>query len=437
MRTDAPALRTGILAVALLCAAAPSVVAQVPIASRDSGAALRVFLDCEFCDFDHLRTEMPWVDYVRDRTVADVHILGTRIETGAGGSRYTLNLLGLGAFAGRSDSVEVVTQPGESEDFVRSNVVRAIQLGLVQYVLQTPNGRMLRLSMEDVDEDERPRRAGERDPWNAWVFEVGADGSFDREEQQSDLQIESSISVRRVTERWKIGIGADAEFNRDRFSGVEDGERITVIDTRENYSGGAVVVKSLGPHWAAGAEASASSSTFQNTELAIRAAPAIEYSVWPYAEATRRQLAFQYSVGVSAFNYREETIYGRFSETRPTHALVIGYDMRQPWGSAEAQLETAGFLDDFTQYHVEFGAEIDIRLFRGLSLDVGASAAYVKDQLALVKRGATPQEIFLRSRALRTNYRFDLYVGFSYTFGSIFNSIVNPRFGSGPGQILR
>jgi hypothetical protein len=110
--------------------------------------------------------------------------------------------------------------------------------------------------------------------------------------------------------------------------------------------------------------------------------------------------------------------------------------VRQPWGSAEAELEAAGFLDDFTQYHLEFGGEIDVRLFRGLSLDVGASAEYVKDQLSLVKRGATPQEIFLRSRALRTNYRFDLRVGFSYTFGSIFNSIVNPRFGGGVGQIL-
>jgi hypothetical protein len=158
--------------------------------------------------------------------------------------------------------------------------------------------------------------------------------------------------------------------------------------------------------------------------------------VWPYAEATRRQLALQYSVGVSTFNYREETIYGKFSETRPTHAFIVGYDVRQPWGSADAELEAAGFLDDFTQYHVEFGGEIDVRLFRGLSLEIGGSAEYVKDQLALVKRGATPQEIFLRSRALRTNYRFDLSVGFNYTFGSIFNSVVNPRFGGGVGQIL-
>jgi hypothetical protein len=429
-----------VVALAMMSVAGSAAAAQDPAASGDRRGALRVFLDCGFCDFDHLRTEMPWVEYVRDRTVADVHILGTSTETGAGGTQYTLNFLGVGLFAGRSDSLQLTSQPGETDDAVRSTVTRGIQLGLVPFVLRTPNGQRLRLSLADADDDddEPMRRPGERDPWNAWVFEIGAEGSFDREEQQSDLQLESSLGARRITERWKIGFEVDAEFNRDRFSDEDEetGERITVIDRRENYSGGVIAVKSLGSHWALGAEAAASSSTFLNTQLALRAAPAIEYSVWPYAEATRRQLTLQYSAGISTFDYREETIYGRFSETRPTHTFIAGYDVRQPWGSADAELETAGFLDDFTQYHVEFGGEVDVRLVRGLELNVGASAALIKDQLALVKRGATPQEIFLRSRALRTDYRFDVFVGFSYTFGSIFNSIVNPRFGSGPGQIL-
>ena len=43
---------------------------------------VRVFLDCEFCDFDYLQVETPWVAFVRDRTADDVHVLLTRIETG-------------------------------------------------------------------------------------------------------------------------------------------------------------------------------------------------------------------------------------------------------------------------------------------------------------------------------------------------------------------
>lgn len=140
---------------------------------------------------------------------------------------------------------------------------------------------------------------------------------------------------------------------------------------------------------------------------------------------------------MSTFDYREETIFNKLRETRPTHALIIGYDVRQPWGEGNASLETAGFLDDFTQYRLQVDGDIEIRLFRGLSPEVGGNAALIRDQLALVKRAATPEDILLRLRELRTDYQYNMRVGFNYTFGSIFNSVVNPRFGQGPGQILR
>ena len=43
------------------------------------------------------------------------------------------------------------------------------------------------------------------------------------------------------------------------------------------------------------------------------------------------------------------------------------------------------------------------------------------------------QEILVRRRQLETSYNFFAGVGLSYTFGSIFNNIVNPRFGSSGG----
>jgi hypothetical protein len=42
---------------------------------------------------------------------------------------------------------------------------------------------------------------------------------------------------------------------------------------------------------------------------------------------------------------------------------------------------------------------------------------------------ATPEEVLLRLRRLRSGYENDLKVGLTYTFGSIFNTIVSPRFG--------
>jgi hypothetical protein len=37
---------------------------------------------------------------------------------------------------------------------------------------------------------------------------------------------------------------------------------------------------------------------------------------------------------------------------------------------------------------------------------------------------------------LKTAYSYSLYFGLSCTFGSIFNNIVNPRFGSGGGTTM-
>jgi hypothetical protein len=81
--------------------------AQTPASAVD---AVRVFLDCEFCDSNHLRVETPWVAFVRDRADADLHVLLTRQQTGGGGQQYTLHVLGQGQFSGRRDTVVFSTE---------------------------------------------------------------------------------------------------------------------------------------------------------------------------------------------------------------------------------------------------------------------------------------------------------------------------------------
>jgi hypothetical protein len=423
------------LAAAALSLGPAALGAQVPdtLAVAARPGELRVFLDCQTgCDGDYVRTETPWVAFVRDRTVADVHVLVTGLGTGAGGQEYTFALVGQGAFRARRDTLRFVSLPGQAPDLVRQGFTRTLQLGLVPFVSRTTGAARLRVIAEG-DGGPSAAAAPADDPWNAWVLSVGLSGSVEEEARQRELDVDGSASARRITETWKVGVSGSASVDRDRF---ELDDRV-VINVQESYSGGAVIVRSVGAHWGLGAQTAASSSTFQNTRLALRVAPAVEYSVWPYAEATRRQLVVQYSVGLSDFRYREETIFDRVAETRPTHALVVGYDTEQPWGSADAELEAASFLDNTRQNRVEFDASVDLRLVRGLALQIGGSASLIRDQLAIVKRDATPEEILLQRRALLTDYRYSGYVGVRFTFGSIFSSVVNPRFGTGPGQILR
>src|SRR6187551_2715241 len=56
-----------------------------------SATTIRVFFDCpDNCDFDFIRKEIDYVDYVRDRTDAELHVLVTTRDTGTGGNEYSL-----------------------------------------------------------------------------------------------------------------------------------------------------------------------------------------------------------------------------------------------------------------------------------------------------------------------------------------------------------
>jgi len=66
---------------------------------------------------------------------------------------------------------------------------------------------------------------------------------------------------------------------------------------------------------------------------------------------------------------------------------------------------------------------------KGLSVQMRGSAALIHDQLYLPKGDLSTEDILLELSELQTEYSIDGGIGFVYTFGSIYNNIVNPRFG--------
>jgi hypothetical protein len=90
----------------------------------------------------------------------------------------------------------------------------------------------------------------------------------------------------------------------------------------------------------------------------------------------------------------------------------------------------SNYLHDWSKNYIDFGGEISLRIAKGLSLNLYGSYSIIHDQLSLVKGGVTPEEILLQIKQLETQYSYYLSVGFSYTFGSIYNNVVNPRFGT-------
>ena len=142
-------------------------------------------------------------------------------------------------------------------------------------------------------------------------------------------------------------------------------------------------------------------------------------------------LTVQYTVGGNQMDYVEETIFGKTSERLLDHRLAMSASMRQPWGSGFAEVAFSQFFKDSRTFTVAAVGNANVRLARGLSLSVSLSASRTEDQLSLPATGATVEEILVRERELATSYRYSLTFGMTYSFGSISNNVVNPRFGGG------
>jgi hypothetical protein len=403
----------------------PSLRGQAPGKSLDRN--LRIFLDCvDFgCDRDYFRTEIGYVSYVRDPTQADVHVLITRVRTGSGGRDYTLTFIGRGS-AARQDTLHYFSTEAASDDMRRDGLARVIALGLMPYVAHTPAAS--RIQIEYSGPAEGANVAPIHDPWNNWVFEAEADADFDGEASSDETELSGSFVASRVTDRWKLNVGISGRYSKSRF----DIDSVTTVRSdSKSYGASALAIRSVSPHWALAGGVSADRSTYLNRALGLRVAPGVEYDFFPYRESTRRLLTVRYMLGLNYYRYDELTLFGRTRETLLDETLRASLESRQPWGSADISLEAAHYLDDFGKNRVELSSDLEIRLTQGLSLEVYGSVERVHDQRYLPAAGATPDEILLQRRALATDYRYRLSLGLNYSFGSIFNNVVNPRFGEG------
>ncbi|MEX2473323.1 MAG: hypothetical protein WEA34_14130 [Gemmatimonadota bacterium] len=406
-----------------------------PVASQIDGQVamperLAVFLDCGFCNETFIRQEMTYVDWVRDRQVADVHVLVTDQETGAGGEAQTFDIIGLGPFVGMDYTTVYTTNVSATEAEERDGFLRTLQAVLVPYLMQTPMGRRVRVDVEDAEEAGAAQARPQDDPWDFWTIEIYADGSADFESQQESFDTRYGIYANRVTEDWKIQLRPFFNYNYDRFE--RNDEVIESTARRDGFQ--SYVVRSISPHWSVGGFGDVFTSTFDNVDVRYRLMPAVEWSLFPYREATRRQLTVAYRAGFSHVTYRDTTIYNEIEQLLPEHTLTAGYEVTQPWGQVDVGVNASQFLHELERYAVRFNGSVDVRITQGLSIELGGNVAFIHNQLNLPKGDADLEEVLLRRRQLETNYEAGLSFGFRYRFGSIYNNVVNPRFGGGGSQ---
>jgi hypothetical protein len=263
---------------------------------------------------------------------------------------------------------------------------------------------------------------------------VSLNGSTDGERYYKSQSLFSHLSADRVTDDWKTNFDFTHSY-RDNQVTVQEYDSAGAVSLEETYANlqrdwrmELLQVKSLSSHWSLGGNFEMASQTFRNQDLRVMARAAMEYNIFPYAQATRRELMLRYGVGVTSYRYADTTIFDKIRETLPSHFFEVEYRTREPWGSANVTIEHRNFLNDASKRTTDASFGFNVRVFRGFSISAGGGYEWIRDQVYLPRGEQSTVDVLLRRRALLSGFQYSMRMGLSYTFGSIYNNVVNPRF---------
>jgi len=398
------------------------------VSDTASKAALNIYLNCNFCYESFVKTEIKWVNYMRDRHDADVDLLISTQSTGSEGTEYTLTFTGQKKFSGMNDTLKYITPSTNTEDESRKGLVQSIKLGLVRYVARTSYASQIQISANGQAAGETIHSAN--DKWKSWVFNIRGNASLNGEKSTSSQNYSGSLSANKTTEKIKIDFSLYQNYGENRFTFYDD----EIKSFSRSRSLSASVIPSINEHWSWGGFAITGSSTYNNKKFYASISPAVEYNIYPYKESTRRQLTLSYYLSINHFSYNDTTIYNKIEEDIFDHRLSLSLSVTQPWGSASFSVQASNYLYDFSKNRISLFTYGDFRIFKGLSFNLFGSYDLIHDQIALPKGGASEEEVLLRRKELETSYRYYVYIGITYRFGSIYNNIVNPRMNAGGGS---
>lgn len=262
-----------------------------------------VYLDCNSCSFDYIRSNVTFVNYVRDQADANIYLRITDYGTGSG-REFVLDFRGIPPFSTRRDTIIYFSSDLDTSDERRAGLVRHIRIGLLPFMPGTDVFKDL-----DVRHTTHSQVIGANipvvDPWKSWIFDIDLGASFDGEESEFSYELEGGFNAERITDMWKIEIDGEVEIDRTSIE-LSSGTRKV---NRDSWDVDGFFAYSMGDHFSVGMFTSASATQTGNISLNLEASPAIEYSFFPYREFQERRLLLQYRITPSYRDYDKTTIY--------------------------------------------------------------------------------------------------------------------------------
>ena len=383
---------------------------------------LNLYIDGNLNYDDYIRQQITFVNFMRDRQMASLHLLITTQVTGGGGMEYTLFYFGQKEFNGKNDTLKYVADKNNTDDETREGLVRIIKMGLMPYIARLPSSGNFA-----IDYNSNPASSGlqqaETKDWKNWVFTVSATVNANGEKSYQNLYVTGGASAGKITDDWKINIRMNGAYNYSNY----DYDGFTYISETQSKSGDALIVRSLSEHWSAGMAASVYTSTYSNYDFNGSLSPAIEWDLFPYTSSTSRLFTILYQLTPAYADYTDTTLYDKTSEFLFSQSLTSTVSLIEKWGTVSFSLYGSNYFHDWSKNSLYLSGALNLRIVKGLDLNIYGSYGLVHDQLSLPKQGATPEEVLTRQIELSTNFNYYTSVGISYSFGSIYNNVVNAR----------
>jgi len=399
-------------------------ITQQSTAQENTNEELKIYLDCNVCDNTFIKQNLGNVQFVRDQGQGDVHLFFLTQNNGSGGRLYEIDFIGKNTFEAINYKVSFSTDTNMTSDDVRKRILEYIKLGLVRYWIEKGTLEGVSVSAPTPEVEEELNKTEVKDPWNYWVFRVGANGWFNGQESNKSSNVNFNVSAKRVTEKNKFSFRIGFNENKNTFT--FDGEDIVSINSGKNLNVSDVI--SISDHWSVGAFGNLGTSTFGNYDFYWSFQPAIEFNFFKYEESAKKQLILSYRNGLRYNDYIERSVYAKDDELLWQHSILLGGSIRQEWGNINGEASFDQFLHDTTLNALNFYLGANVRLFKGFNFNVGGNYSITRNQINLPAGNVSLEELLLQQQQLESGYNYWFNVGVSYSFGSIYNTIVNPRF---------
>ncbi len=389
---------------------------------------LKIFYDCHAwsCNNTFIKQNLPEVEFVRDRNFADVHILMVSEANGSGGQTYQIDFLGQHDFKNIQEKLSFSTGSDTTQEQLRNKLLKYLQLGLMKFWIK--NGLADKITLQIQTEKKQPEK--EIDKWNNWVFKIGANGWFNGDSNSSYQNLNGYISAKQIKEKNKFMFSLRYNLGKNtyQFGATE------IESEKEFFYIGLSQIWGINQHWSYGLFTRFNRSKFSNYKSAVELYGGLEYNIFPYKESSKKSLIIATKIGGLYNKYFEKTVYNKFDEQLWRVKFFLNGNIVKKWGSLYAGFDYGAYMHDFKLNAMGFNLGTNLRIAKGLNFNTNAYYGISHDQINIAAGDRSLEEILLTQKELQSGFEYYFSIGLSYSFGSIYNSIVNPRFDSSDGH---